>query len=216
MDAVSTDLEQHLEAEDGVLDATRVLEHLRLPWALLPAGPRRWAPSDLHVEVEGDAITAVRMTYRTVGHRSIVIAGCAPHLDVDVVAERLATPLLFAHFRRTAESSMPPAAMIAALRGEPVWEEVRSDAGWRFGQAGVGSRPVRLVEREEEGGRVVVGGHGVAAEEMDTVVLSLVAVGEDAEQDAELAVRHRRALAQRWWDAPRAPWTPAQRSASSG
>ncbi|WP_370328310.1 hypothetical protein [Euzebya sp.] len=206
MRAAAADLEEHLQAEDGVVEVAKVLAHLDFPWAVLPAGPRRWAPSDLSVEVDGDRLSAVRMTYRTVGDRVVVVAGCRAGVDVDDLAERLSTPLMWTHLRRL-RRELPPAAILAALRGEPEWES-GIGAGWRFGVAGVGERPVRLAHRRHDAGDVLVAVHGVAREEVDTLVASLEAVEPGSELTEDLGVRHRRALAQRWWDAPRAPWTP--------
>ena len=206
MTAITVDLEQQLEAEDGVIDVDRVMPHLDFPWASLPPGPRRWAPTDLSVEVEEDTLSAVRLTYRTVGDRAVVVAGARPDVDVDWMAERMATPLLFAQLRKT-NAGVAPASLMAALETEMQWDEPTDD-GWTFGRCGVGSRPVRLAHRSSEEGHVIVAASGVAIEELTTLVGSLVDLTDDPEAADELHVRHRRALAQRWWDAPRTPWTP--------
>ena len=200
------DLELDLEADDGVVDVVRVVDHLTFTWAALPAGPRRWAPTDLSVDTQDGVVQLVRLTYRTVGDRAVVIAGALPGVDVDALAERLATPLLFAHHQRRG-GGMAAAAVLAALRGEPIWDAPAAD-GWRTGQAGVGERPVRLVQRTGGDGHLVIASHGVAAEEVTALVACLVPLSPGGQAVTELHDRHRRALAQRWWDAPRAPWQP--------
>ncbi|CAN5474500.1 hypothetical protein BH23ACT9_BH23ACT9_02150 [soil metagenome] len=206
------DVEGTLEADDGVVEVARVVPHLTFPWAALPAGPRRWAPTDLSVEVDDGRLHLVRLTYRTVGDRCVVIAGAAPGVEVDWLAEQLATPLLFAHHRR-AGGGLPPVAIMAALAGEPVWNG-SGVGGWRHGRSGVGERPVRLAHLAEDDGHLLVAAHGVAEEEVITLVgtlIPLTADASDSDETADLHQRHRRALAQRWWDAPRVPWTPAER-----
>ena len=79
---------------------------------------------------------------------------------------------------------------------------------WAFGRAGAGDRPVRLAWRAGEDGHLLVASHGVGAEELSVLVGTLVPLVAGGEAAADLVERHRRALAQRWWDAPRAPWTP--------
>ncbi len=213
MSTVSSVVEQRFEAEDGVVEVQRVAPHLDFAWAVLQPGPRRWAPTDLSVEsdldVEGVAagdIDVVRMTYRTVGDRVVVLAGARVGVDVDALAERLAKPLLFAHLRKV-HTTAPVAAIVAALEPTPTWESA-ADAGWLQGQAGRGERPVRLFHRTTNAGHILVAVHGVAAEEATTLVKGLTMLDADGEVVAELHERHRRALAQRWWDAPRTPWTP--------
>lgn len=198
---------KYLEAEDGVVDVALVAGHLTFPWMALPAGPRRWAPTDLSVEVADGVLQLVRLTYRTVGDRSVVVAGARPDVDAGWLAEQIATPLLFAHMRRL-QGTVPPAVIMSALTADAVWDEDLQMGGWQFGRAGVGERPVRLARLSSPEGHVVVAAHGVAAEELDTLVAGLVPVTPDAPSVTELQDRHRRALAQRWWDAPRAPWTP--------
>lgn len=208
-DVAEEDFEARFEAEDGVVEVMRVMDQLDFPWAVLPPGPRRWAPSDLSVEGVGDRLQMVRMIYRTVGDRAVVVAGTRSDADTDELAKQLSTPLLFAHYRRLNNGVSP--AVMSVMESVPVWETVRGD-GWEFGQCGVGSRPARLARRRYEGGHVVVSSHGVASEEMTTLIAGLVDLhgGEgDRAVAEELAVRHRRALAQRWWDAPRTPWQPA-------
>ncbi len=206
MAPLSVDLEQQLEAEDGVVEVERLMPHLTFPWASLRPGPRRWAPTDLSVETEDDELTAVRLTYRTVGDRSVVVAGGVPGIDLNWLTERLATPLLYAHFRKT-QSNISPSAVMAALEGEARWEDPTGE-GWRFGVIGVGNRPVRLAHRETEEGHLLVAAHGVASEELTTLVAGLVPLEHGSPEADDLHSRHRRALAQRWWDAPRTPWTP--------
>lgn len=208
MGSLMADLERELEAEDGVVEVDRVVPHLTFPWAALEAGPRRWAPTDLSVEVEGDRLTAVRLTYRTVGDRAVVVAGAAAGMDVDWLAERLSTPLLFAHHRKV-DPSIPASSIMAVLESDAVWDVHGADGGWRFGHCGVGSRPVRLAHRSEAAGHLLVAAHGVAPEELDTMLATLEPVVAGSPVADELHIRHRRALAQRWWDAPRTPWTPA-------
>lgn len=198
-----------LEADDGVVEVGLVLPHLTFPWACLPEGPRRWAPTDLAVEADEVALQVVRMTYRTVGDRAVVVAGARADIDVDYLAERLATPLLFAHYRRLG-GGLPPASIMAALRGEPVWAEAGSAGadGWRIGQAGVGERPVRLGHCAAAEGHLLVASHGVAEEELITLIGTLEPLVRPGGRADALHLRHRRALAQRWWDAPRVPWAP--------
>lgn len=201
-----SDLEERLEAEDGVVEVDRIMPLLTFPWAALEPGPRRWAPTDLSVEIEDEQLTIVRLTYRTVGDRAVVVAGARSEVDVDWLAERLSTPLLFAHFRRM-NAGLPPAAVMSALEVDAVWDEGEAD-GWRLGHCGVGARPVRLAHMAQEEGHLLVASHGVAAEEASTLLSSLVPLAAGGEAAYDLHVRHRRALAQRWWDAPRTPWTP--------
>ena len=158
------------------------------------------------MEVDEQTLSAVRLTYRTVGDRAVVVAGTRPDVDIDWMAERMATPLLFAQLRKT-NAGVAPASLMAALDAEMVWDEPTED-GWTFGQCGVGSRPVRLARRSAPEGHVIVAASGVAIEELTTMVAALVDLTDDPEAADELHVRHRRALAQRWWDAPRTPWTP--------
>lgn len=210
---MTVDLVSAMEAEDGIVEVGRVLAHLDMPWMALPPGPRRWAPADLSVEVEQDVLQVVRMTYRTVGNRAVVVAACRPGVEIDWLAEQLATPLLFAHYRR-AQATMAPGAIMAAIQGEPVWDDQTTwddeprGEGWQFGLAGFGSRPVRLACTRGENGSILMAAHGLAEEEATTVVSSLVPLTSDCELATDLHVRHRRGLAQRWWDAPRAPWDP--------
>lgn len=204
--APGVDLEQELEAEDGVVDLMRLVDHMTFPWVALPAGPRRWAPTDLSVEVAGTVVQLARLTYRTVGDRAVVVAGALPSVDVDGLAERLATPLLFSYYQRRG-SGASAAVMLAAMRGELAWEDTAA-TGWRTGAAGAGDRPVRLVQRTGADGHLVIAAHGVALEEVTAMVAGLVPLAPRSEVVADLHARHRRALAQRWWDAPRAPWTP--------
>lgn len=202
-------LEQSLEAEDGVVEVQRVRPHLDVPWVVVEPGPRRWAPTDLSVEIaeDGSRLELVRMTYRTVGERSIVVAGLRPEGDVDHTAQRLTTPLLFAHLRRV-HPKATVAAIMAAIDSTPTWGEPAAD-GWRSGVAGSGDRPVRLAHVTRSDGHVLVASHGVAEEELATILASAVEVTrDDAHLLDDLHVRHRRALAQRWWDAPRTPWVP--------
>jgi hypothetical protein len=208
MATVQVELERSLEADDGVVEVRRLRPHLDLPWAVLPPGPRRWAPTDLSAEVavDGPRLDAVRMTYRTVGERSVVVAGLRPEVDVDAAAERLATPLVFAHLRRV-HPEAPIATLVSVLACPPRWDRAAED-GWRAGVAGVGERPARLAHLALEDGHLLVAAHGVAEEELRTLVAGLQRVSRDDEQALEaLHTRHRRALAQRWWDAPRVPWT---------
>jgi hypothetical protein len=205
---VQIDLEQSLEAEDGVVEVALLRPHLDLPWAVVEPGPRRWAPTDLWVGVseDGRTVELVRMTYRTVGDRSVVVAALRPGADVDAAADKLATPLLFAHLRRV-HADAPVASIVAAMDCTPTWDEQQD--GWRTGHAGVGERPVRLAHLAEDDGHVLIAMHGVAEEEAATILRSLVRVtAEDEAVLADLHTRHRQALAQRWWDAPRVPWTP--------
>ncbi|HUG84485.1 MAG TPA: hypothetical protein VMM13_07960 [Euzebya sp.] len=200
------DLEQELEAEDGVVDLMRLVDRLSFPWVALPAGPRRWAPTDLSVEVEGSVVQLARLTYRTVGDRAVVVAGAVPSVDSDALADRLATPLLFAyHQRRRGGGSA--AVMMAAVRGELIWEDVAS-GDWRVGTVGAGDRPVRLLQRTGADGHLVIAAHGVALEEISAMADGLVPLVPGDDVVSDLHARHRRGLAQRWWDAPRAPWTP--------
>lgn len=201
----SISLDEALEADDGVVEVTRVMPHLRFPWMALPAGPRRWAPTDLSVEVEDDGLRMVRLTYRTVGDRSVVVAGAGPDADLDWMAERLSTPLLFAHLRK-ANAGLSPTAIMAALDCQAEWT-LEAD-GWRIGTWGVGSRPVRLAHRSTAEGHVMLASHGVAEEELTALVTGLVDLTDDEEAVVDLHTRHRKALAQRWWDAPRTPWVP--------
>lgn len=202
MDTIS--LTESLEADDGVVEVTRVVPHLSFPWMALPAGPRRWAPTDLSVEVEEDGLRLVRLTYRTVGDRSVVVAGAEEGTDLEWMAERLSTPLLFAHLRKS-NAGLSPTAIMSALDCQAEWG-TEAD-GWRFGTWGVGSRPVRLALRSGAKGHVMVAAHGVAEEELMALVGGLVDLA-DEEAVIDLHTRHRKALAQRWWDAPRTPWVP--------
>jgi hypothetical protein len=207
---VSIDLEQALEADDGVVEVLRVRPHLEVPWAVLAPGPRRWAPTDLSVELDGsgDRLQLVRMTYRTVGDRSVVVAGIRPDADVDEVVAKLAKPLMYSYLRRL-HTDAPVTQIVAALDCSPRWEVVGAE-GWRTGTAGTGDRPVRVAHVAHVDGHVVVAAHGVAEEELTTIVAGLQPVtAEDEDRLADLHTRHRQALAQRWWDAPRVPWTPA-------
>lgn len=192
-----------------MVEIGRVLAVAGVPVAAIPPGPRRWAPSDVAAEVEGDRVTAVRVTFRSLGDRVVVVAGAADDIEVDWLAERLATPLLFAHFR-TVRPGVPAAGIMAALQGEPIWEQEHD--GWRVGRAGVGTRPVRLAHRPVAGGHLVVAAHGVAQEEVTTLLGQVAVVSPGTEEAADLHTRHRRALAQRWWDAPRTPWRPDERA----
>lgn len=206
------DLEPHVEADDGIVEVGLVLPHLTFPWASLPEGPRRWAPTDMAVEADGPTLQVVRMVYRTVGDRVVVVAAARPDSDIADLAERLATPLLFAHYRRLG-GGLSPAAIMAALRGEPVWDDEVGADGWRPGHAGAGERPVRLVHRVAKGGHLLVAAHGVAVEELAALVDSVEPLTGPGPRADVLHARHRRALAQRWWDAPRAPWAPSERDA---
>lgn len=210
---MALDIEQQVEAEDGVVEVPRVLPHLTFSWACVPAGPRRWAPTDLAVEADGEVLLSARMTYRTVGDRVVVVAGARPEVDVDGLAGRLATPLLFArhHHRRTGQG-LTPAAIMSASRGEPIWDAGDAREGWAWGHAGVGDRPVRLAHRVLPTGHLLLAAHGVAAEEVATLVGTLQDLAEAGRVAEDLHMRHRRALAQRWWDAPRVPWTPSDRT----
>lgn len=206
---IPVDLEGAVEAEDGVVEVGRVRPHMDMPWAVVPPGPRRWAPTDLAVEVDegGGRLLAVRMTYKTVGDRSVVVAGVRAGADVDHVAERMATPLLFAHLRRT-HPQAPVSAITAAMDCRPAWGAPDAD-GRRPGTAGRGDRPVRLAHIAREDGHVVIAMHGVAEEEAATILgAAQLVTREDEVALADLHTRHRQALAQRWWDAPRVPWTP--------
>lgn len=209
MNTVSMDLEQSLEAEDGVVEVQRLRPHLDFAWAVVEPGPRRWAPTDLSVEVseDGQSLDVVRMTYRTVGERTLVVAGLRPDADVDAMAQRLATPLMFAHLRRV-HADATVSAIVAAMDCTPRWEVVGAE-GWRTGVAGIGDRPVRIAQLAREDGHVLIAAHGVAEEEVATIVAALETVTADDEDVlADLQTRHRQALAQRWWDAPRVPWVP--------
>lgn len=206
---MDTGLEAELAADDGVLEVARVLKHMDFPWMALPAGPRRWAPTDLSVEVGETGPEVARMAYRCMGDRTVVVAGARPDVDADALGERLTTPLLFAYFRRSAEDT-DPADIVAAVQADPEWQDGEVD-GWRVGEAGAGGRPARLAVRRAEGGQVVVAAHGVAVEEFTTILGQLEPLEAGSAVAAELHERHRRALAQRWWDVPRTPYTPEER-----
>ena len=210
MSTASTVIEQKYEAEDGVVEVARVAPHLDFAWAVLDPGPRRWAPTDLSVESDLDAadgaLDVVRMTYRTVGDRVVVVTGARSSVDVDDLAARLAKPLLFAHLRKVhVEASV--LQIMAALEPEAKWE-ASADGGWRVGHAGRGERPVRLYHRSTNRGHLLAAVHGVAPEEAIVLIKGLRMLDDDGTIATELHERHRKALAQRWWDAPRTPWTP--------
>lgn len=194
------------EAEDGVVEVDLVAEDLDFPWMTLPPGPRRWAPTDLSVEVQDDILHMVRMTYRTVGDRSVVVCGLRPSADLDWLAERIVTPLLFSYFRKR-QATAPPAAIMSAVKGAPTWDDTEVD-GWTFGVCGQGDRPARLAVRRFAAGMVLVATHGVSEAELQPMLGTLQAFETGGQTQSDLQLRHRRALAQRWWDAPRTPWTP--------
>lgn len=198
-------LEDVLEADDGVVEVARVMAHLPFRWMSLNPGPRRWAPTDLFAEVDGGAITQVRMTYRTVGDRVVVVAGAPAESAADDLARRVATPLLFAHVRRT-RSDLPPVAIASSLQDGVVWDEQVGE--WHFGHVGGGARPVRIAHLAHPEGHTLMASHGIAVEEHTTLVSAMEELHDGGEVARELHRRHRRALAQRWWDAPRAPWRP--------
>ena len=194
------------EADDGVVEVDLVAEDLDFPWMALPPGPRRWAPTDLSVEVQEESLHMVRMTYRTVGDRYVVVCGLRPDADLDWLAERIVTPLLFSYFRKR-QASAPPAAIMSALKGAPNWDAGQVD-GWTLGVCGQGDRPARLAMRKTEAGVVMVATHGVSEAELEPMLATLENFEAGGPSQADLQDRHRRALAQRWWDAPRTPWTP--------
>jgi hypothetical protein len=205
-------LERMLEADDGVIEVDRVGAVLDFPWVALPAGPRRWAPTDLSVEVDGDRVSLVCTTYRALGDRVVVLAAGGPEVDADDVGQRLSTPLPFAHVRAQG-AGMRPEELLATLRGQPVWDgEAPPHPAWRYGTAGVGDRPVRVAHQAGPDGHLLLAAHGVALEEVRTIVDGLERVAPGSPEQQDLHVRYRRALAQRWWDAPRTPWTPDQRA----
>ncbi|MEE8600582.1 hypothetical protein [Euzebya tangerina] len=196
------------EADDGVVEVDLVAPDLDFPWMSLPPGPRRWAPTDLSVEVLDEELTVVRMTYRTVGDRYVVVCGIRTGVDVDWLAERIATPLLFNYFRKR-QANIPPAKIMSALKGAPTWEEPQEAGEWVLGICGSGDRPARLAKWEVSDGAVLVATHGVSDAELEPLLGTLEPFTTGGAVQEDLQVRHRRALAQRWWDAPRAPWTPA-------
>lgn len=206
------ELEASLEADDGVVELERVLAAcagLRV-YGLAP-GPRRWGLTDVAVDLGDAGIEVVRLTFRTRDRRVVTVASRLDTVDRDPLVERLATPLLFASLREHL-AGQPTTAIMAAIDAWPRWApEV---GGWRYGQSGHGSRPVRLAAPADETAPQVLATVGVAPEELATLALNAELIVPGGPFAALLATAHRRHLAQRWWDAPRRPWRPSASVAS--
>ena len=202
--------EEALAAGDGVIDVIRLVSQLTFDWKVVPAGPRRWAPTDVSVEVDDGRIMIARATYRSLGDRAVTLAGADDEVETNWLAGRLATPLLFADYRRS-HPEASPAAALAVVAAKPVWGELVIPQGdgsspWRIGRVEGSSRPVHLAALRNGNGQQMLASYGIAADELMALIPTLLDPAEDGDVIRDMHVRHRRALAQRWWDAPRTPW----------
>ncbi|WP_336250624.1 hypothetical protein, partial [Stomatohabitans albus] len=191
-------------ADDSVIEIPRIMAYLPFPLAMIPAGPRRWAPVDVWAGIHENTFHEVRVTYSAAGDRSITVVA-APHgVDINDLVMRVATPLLFAQFRKQ-HGTLPTGAVMAALSGEPIWPSKHGE--WTLGRCGVSDRPLRVGAYVKDGIHLLIA-NGVSCEEFETLLSSvtfLTGPGPDADI---LGERHRKALADRWLQAPRRPYRP--------
>lgn len=212
-----------VEDDDGVVDLVACVARAPMPVLAIPAGPRRWALHDVSAEEDAHGrVVEVRLLFRCDPVRTVVVAS-EPQAraagDPDGLARRVATGLAFEGWRRAATPQVAPFRALGAgdLVPAPAGAIDGLEQGpWRAFAVpgGPGEAPVRVLVGDSPHGRgdgVVVAGAGVAFSELATLAGAASPCGrEDAER---LQVEHRRRLAQRWWDAPRTPWRPDQRTA---
>lgn len=197
-------LETAIEADDSVVEIPRIMAYLPYPLAGVPAGPRRWAPVDVWADVEDNQFNEVRVTYSALGDRSITVVAAPVGVDVNDLVMRVATPLLFAQFRKQ-HGALPTGAVMAALSGEPIWPGRCGD--WQVGRCGVSDRPLRVAAQVGDGTHVVIA-NGVAQEEFETILSGVFFLEGPGQEANQLGERHRKALAERWLNAPRRPYRP--------
>lgn len=205
LDLHTQTLEHAIEADDCVVEIPRIMAYLPYRLAVIPAGPRRWAPVDVWADTQDERFNEVRVTYTAAGDRSITVVAAPLGVDIDDLVMRVATPLLFAQFRKQ-HGALPTGAVMAALSGEPVWPSSLGD--WQIGRCGVSDRPLRLAAQHDAQAAHALIANGLSQEEFDTLldtVTFLEGPGPEANKTGE---RHRKALAERWLNAPRVPYRP--------
>lgn len=190
-------------SRDGVVDIEQLVTASPVTLLTLPAGPRGWQLTGVDVDTVDGRVARTRLEWRAAGDRSAVVCRQAPR-SIDGPARQVATALAFRSFQRVGAPGGPP-AFLAGFDAAARWGAVRGN-GWRAATlTPPAGGPVRLRARSGEDGATVLGVLGVAEEEVDVMLGQLTPL---AEHDAEALRReHRRAIAQRWWDAPRTPWT---------
>lgn len=202
IDLMHPSLETTIEAPDGVIEIPRIMALCPFAIVDLPAGPRRWEPVDVWADTEDDVFHEVRVTYQTQGERSITTVAAPQHSDVNELALRVAMPLLFAQFRQD-HGTLPTGPIMAALASEPAWPGQVGE--WTVGRCGVSEKPLRLASRQANGTHLIIG-KGVSAEEFETLLGTLATIDGPGEEADRLGARHRKALADRWFNAPRTPY----------
>lgn len=198
-------LERAIEAQDSVVEIPRLLAVLPFSLAALPAGPRRWAPVDVWADIQDNAIHEVRVTYTAMGDRSITIVAAPHRVEINELIMRVATPLLFAQFRKQ-HGTLPTGAVMAALSGEPIWPSQTGQ--WQLGRCGVNDRPLRIAAQTDTNGIHAIIANGVAQEEFETILGTITFLNGPSPEATKLGERHRKALADRWLNAPRRPYRP--------
>lgn len=205
LDVQMQSLESAIEADDSVVEVPRIMAHLPYRLAAIPAGPRRWAPVDVWADTQDGCFNEVRVTYSALGDRSITVVAAPLGVDIDGMVMRVATPLLFAQFRKQ-HGTLPTGAVMAALSGDPIWPNIIDE--WQIGRCGVSDRPLRVAAQTDSLGTHILIANGISQAEFETL-LSTVTFLEGPGPEAEMVgTRHRKALAECWFNAPRVPYRP--------
>lgn len=205
LDMQTQSLESAIEADDSVVEVPRIMAHLPYRLAAIPAGPRRWAPVDVWADTQDERFNEVRVTYNALGDRSITVVAAPLGVAIDDLVMRVATPLLFAQFRKQ-HGALPTGAVMAALSGEPIWPGTVGD--WTIGRCGVSDRPLRVAAQTDAQGVHVLIANGLSQEEFDTLLGSVTFLDGPGPEATKVGERHRKALAERWLNAPRVPYRP--------